>query len=136
MEAAASVAAGWSGSLPMSSPSRKEWRAVSELHVVQNPGDKVFVEMERLHLHAIHQLQFELAAARERNSSTADESHAPQAKSEDSSKFGKSNENQVDSNGSVSTNNAWLISNGASDSVQSFTSDGNVPTEKRVHSYL
>ncbi|KAK8599878.1 hypothetical protein V6N12_049748 [Hibiscus sabdariffa] len=88
-----------------------------------------FVEMERLHLHAIHQLQFELAAARERNSSTADESHAPQAKSEDSSKFGKSNENQVDSNGSVSTNNAWLISNGASDSVQSFTSDGNVPTE-------
>ncbi|KAK9009927.1 hypothetical protein V6N11_036449 [Hibiscus sabdariffa] len=88
-----------------------------------------FVEMERLHLHAIHQLQLELAAARERNSSTADESHAPQAKSEDSSQFGKSNGNQVDSNGSVSTNNTWLISNGASDSVQSFTSDGNVPTE-------
>ncbi|GMI71632.1 hypothetical protein like AT5G53620 [Hibiscus trionum] len=88
-----------------------------------------FAEMERLHLHTIHQLQFELAAARERNSSYTDESHASQAKSEDLSQFGKSNGNQVDSNGSVSTNNAWAISNGASDSVQSFTSDGNAPTE-------
>ncbi|GMI96290.1 hypothetical protein like AT5G53620 [Hibiscus trionum] len=88
-----------------------------------------FAEMERLHLHAIHQLQFELAAARERNNSYADESHASQAKSEDSSQFGKSNGNQVDSNGSASTNNAWAISNGASDSVQSFTSDGNATTE-------
>ncbi|KAK8560953.1 hypothetical protein V6N13_026388 [Hibiscus sabdariffa] len=88
-----------------------------------------FVEMERLHLHTIHQLQFELAAARERNSSYADESHASQTKSEDVSQFGKSNGNQVDSNGSVLTNNAWVISNGASDSVQSFTSDGNAPTE-------
>ncbi|KAL4283347.1 hypothetical protein GQ457_16G025560 [Hibiscus cannabinus] len=88
-----------------------------------------FVEMERLHLHTVHQLQFELAAARERNSSYADESHASQTKSEDVSQFGKSNGNQVDSNGSVLTNNAWVISNGASDSVQSFTSDGNAPTE-------
>ncbi|KAB2066977.1 hypothetical protein ES319_A09G196000v1 [Gossypium barbadense] len=29
----------------------------------------------------------------------------------------------------VSTNNAWVISNGASNSVKSFTSDGNPPTE-------
>ncbi|KAK8518354.1 hypothetical protein V6N12_017503 [Hibiscus sabdariffa] len=88
-----------------------------------------FVEMERLHLHTIHQLQFELAAARERNSSYADESHASQTKSEDISQFGKSNGNQVDSNGSVSTNNAWVISNSASDSVQPLTSDGNSPAE-------
>ncbi|PPD85998.1 hypothetical protein GOBAR_DD17048 [Gossypium barbadense] len=88
-----------------------------------------FAEMERLHLQTIHQLQFELADARERNSSYTDESHASQAKSKDLSEFGKNNGNQVDSNGSVSTNNAWVISNGASNSVQSFTSDGNSPTE-------
>ncbi|XP_017611690.1 uncharacterized protein LOC108457246 isoform X1 [Gossypium arboreum] len=87
------------------------------------------VEMERLHLQTIHQLQFELADARERNSSYTDESHASQAKSKDLSQFGKNNGNQVDSNGSVSTNNAWVISNGASNSVKSFTSDGNPPTE-------
>ncbi|TYI11550.1 hypothetical protein ES332_A09G215100v1 [Gossypium tomentosum] len=86
-------------------------------------------EMERLHLQTIHQLQFELADARERNSSYTDESHASQAKSKDLSQFGKNNGNQVDSNGSVSTNNAWVISNGASNSVKSFTSDGNPPTE-------
>ncbi|KAE8725354.1 GRF1-interacting factor 3 [Hibiscus syriacus] len=86
-----------------------------------------FAEMERLHLHTIHQLQ--LAAARTRNSSYTDESHASQAKPENFSQFGKNDGNQVDSNGSVSTNNAWAISNDASDSVQSFTSDGNVPTE-------
>ncbi|TYJ19539.1 hypothetical protein E1A91_A09G198200v1 [Gossypium mustelinum] len=86
-------------------------------------------EMERLHLQTIHQLQFERADARERNSSYTDESHASQAKSKDLSQFGKNNGNQVDSNGSVSTNNAWVISNGASNSVKSFTSDGNPPTE-------
>nr|KJB37404.1 hypothetical protein B456_006G203300 [Gossypium raimondii] len=93
-----------------------------------------FVEMERLHLQTIHQLQFELADARERNSSYTDESHASQAKSKDLSEFGKNNGNQVDSNGSVSTNNAWVISNGACNSVQSFTSDGNSPTEGFPHS--
>ncbi|KAG4131004.1 hypothetical protein ERO13_D09G181300v2 [Gossypium hirsutum] len=93
-----------------------------------------FAEMERLHLQTIHQLQFELADARERNSSYTDESHASQAKSKDLSEFGKNNGNQVDSNGSVSTNNAWVISNGASNSVQSFTSDGNSPTEGFPHS--
>ncbi|KAK8280934.1 hypothetical protein V6Z12_D09G207800 [Gossypium hirsutum] len=93
-----------------------------------------FAEMERLHLQTIHQLQFELADARERNSSYTDESHASQAKSKDLSEFGKNNGNQVDSNGSVSTNNAWVISNGASHSVQSFTSDGNSPTEGFPHS--
>ncbi|TYI66191.1 hypothetical protein E1A91_D09G208100v1 [Gossypium mustelinum] len=93
-----------------------------------------FAEMERLHLQTIHQLQFELADARERNSSYTDESHASQAKSKDLSEFGKNNGNQVDSNRSVSTNNAWVISNGASNSVQSFTSDGNSPTEGFPHS--
>ncbi|KAE8717481.1 RNA polymerase II degradation factor 1-like isoform X5 [Hibiscus syriacus] len=88
-----------------------------------------FAEIERLHLHTIHQLQFELAATRKRNSSYTDESHVSLAKPEHLSQFGKSNGNQLGSNESDSTNNAWAISNGASDSVQSFTSDGNVPTE-------
>ena len=43
MEAAASVAAARNGSLPMSSSSRKEWRAVSEHHVVRNPEDEVVI---------------------------------------------------------------------------------------------
>ncbi|PPR94104.1 hypothetical protein GOBAR_AA26560 [Gossypium barbadense] len=48
MDSAASVTAGRSGSLPMTSPSRKEWRAVSELHVVQNLGDEVEFEISKV----------------------------------------------------------------------------------------
>ncbi|XWS61401.1 hypothetical protein CRYUN_Cryun07bG0123100 [Craigia yunnanensis] len=80
-----------------------------------------FAEMERLHLHTIHQLQLELADARERNGSYTDESHISQANSKDLSQFGQNNVNQVDSNGSGATNaNTGVISNGASDNVQSF----------------
>ncbi|XP_022722881.1 uncharacterized protein LOC111279993 isoform X4 [Durio zibethinus] len=88
-----------------------------------------FTEMERLHLHTIHQLQLDLADARERNGSYTDESHISQANSKDLSQFGQSNGNQVDSNGSGSTNaNTGVISNGASDNVQLFASVGNAPT--------
>ncbi|XP_022763167.1 uncharacterized protein LOC111308796 isoform X4 [Durio zibethinus] len=91
-----------------------------------------FAEMERLHLHTIHQLQLELADARERNDSYTDESHISQANSKDLSQFGKNNGNQVDSNGSGATNaNAGVISNGASDNVQSFASAGNATTQNQ-----
>ncbi|OMO95096.1 hypothetical protein CCACVL1_05597 [Corchorus capsularis] len=48
MEAAASVAANRSGSLPMPSPSRKEWRAVSDHHAVRSPGDELDLERSKL----------------------------------------------------------------------------------------
>ncbi|XVF12744.1 hypothetical protein REPUB_Repub08aG0145900 [Reevesia pubescens] len=88
-----------------------------------------FAEMERLHLHTIHQLQLELADIRERNGTFTDESHISQANSKDLYQFGQNNGNQVDSNGSDATNtNTGAISNGASDNVQSFASAGNAPT--------
>ncbi|XVE58288.1 hypothetical protein DITRI_Ditri04bG0158400 [Diplodiscus trichospermus] len=88
-----------------------------------------FAEMERLHSHTIHQLQLELADARGRNSSYTDESHISQANSKDLSQYGQNNGNQVDSNGSGTTNaTTAVISNGASDNVQSFASAGNTPT--------
>ncbi|XWS38038.1 hypothetical protein CRYUN_Cryun19dG0096700 [Craigia yunnanensis] len=91
-----------------------------------------FAEMERLHLHTIHQLQLELSDAKERNGSYTDESHISQANSKDLSQFGKNNGNQVDSNGSGATSaNAGVISNGASDNVQSFASAGNSPTQNQ-----
>ncbi|KAJ6672935.1 hypothetical protein OIU85_014189 [Salix viminalis] len=42
-----------------------------------------FAEMERVHLHTVQQLQFELADARERSGSYADESHLSQSKHKD-----------------------------------------------------
>ncbi|XVF53309.1 hypothetical protein PTKIN_Ptkin05aG0089100 [Pterospermum kingtungense] len=89
-----------------------------------------FAEMERLHLHTIHQLQLELADARERNGSYTDESHISRANSKDLSQFGKNNGNQVDSNGSTNAN-AGVISNGASDHVQSVASAGAAPTQNQ-----
>ncbi|XP_022736547.1 uncharacterized protein LOC111289617 isoform X3 [Durio zibethinus] len=88
-----------------------------------------FAEMERLHLHTIHQLQLELADARERNGSYTDESHISQANSKDLSQFGPNKGNQVDSNGSSAKNaDTGVISNGASDNVQSFASAVCAPT--------
>ncbi|KAL4325063.1 hypothetical protein GQ457_11G032320 [Hibiscus cannabinus] len=48
MEAAASVAAARSGSLPMSSSSRKEWRAISDHHPIRNHGDEVEMDRSKL----------------------------------------------------------------------------------------
>ncbi|XVF51072.1 hypothetical protein PTKIN_Ptkin04bG0154900 [Pterospermum kingtungense] len=91
-----------------------------------------FAEMERLHLQTIHQLQLELADARERNGSYTDESHISQANSKDLPQFCQNNGNQVDSNGSGAKNsNTGVISNGASDNVQSFASAGNAPTQNQ-----
>ncbi|KAE8675557.1 leucine-rich repeat receptor-like protein kinase PEPR1 [Hibiscus syriacus] len=86
-----------------------------------------FAEMERLHLHTVHQLQLELADVRERSGSYTDESHMSQRKSKDLSQFGQNNGQQVDSNGSGAANaNSAVISTGASDNVQ-FVSASNAP---------
>ncbi|PPD84387.1 hypothetical protein GOBAR_DD18702 [Gossypium barbadense] len=81
-----------------------------------------FAEMERLHLHTVHQLQLELADARERKGTYSDESRITKANSKDLPQFGQHNGNQVDSNGSGATNvNTGVISKGASASVQPFS---------------
>nr|KJB52511.1 hypothetical protein B456_008G265800 [Gossypium raimondii] len=81
-----------------------------------------FAEMERHHLHTVHQLQLELADARERKGTYSDESRLTQANSKDLPQFGQHNGNQVDSNGSGATNvNTGVISKGASASVQPFS---------------
>ncbi|XP_039010976.1 uncharacterized protein LOC120139956 isoform X2 [Hibiscus syriacus] len=86
-----------------------------------------FAEMERLHLHTIHQLQLELADVRERNGSYTVESHISQRKSKDLSQFGQNNGQQLDSNGSGTANaNTVVISTGASDNVQ-FVPASNAP---------
>ncbi|XP_039009895.1 uncharacterized protein LOC120138509 isoform X2 [Hibiscus syriacus] len=86
-----------------------------------------FAEMERLHLHTIHQLQLELADVRERSGSYTDESHMFQRKSKDLSQFGQNNGQQVDSNGSGAANaSTAVISTGASDNVQ-FVSASKAP---------
>lgn len=93
--------------------------------------------MERLHLHTIHQLQLELADVRERNGSYTDESQMSQTKSKDLSQFGQTNGKQVDSNGSCATNaNTGIISNGASDNVQTFVSPGNAPNPVKLLAFL
>ncbi|KAK8481035.1 hypothetical protein V6N11_046748 [Hibiscus sabdariffa] len=85
-----------------------------------------FAEMERLHLHAIHQLQLELAGVREKNGSYTDEKRMSQRKPKDLSQFGQNN-GQVDSNGSGAANATTpVISTGASDNVP-FVSASNAP---------
>ncbi|XP_054788775.1 uncharacterized protein LOC129294428 isoform X2 [Prosopis cineraria] len=76
-----------------------------------------FADMERLHLHAIQQLQLELVEARER-SGTYNEKN--------SSQFGQDNGSQFGVNGSSTSNgNNGLLANENSDSVQPFASNGN-----------
>ncbi|WCJ32463.1 hypothetical protein M5689_013884 [Euphorbia peplus] len=79
-------------------------------------------EMERLHLHTIQQLHIELVDARERSGSFPEESHRSQKSSKDSSKFGQSNGNQQDINGSGAANaNNGALSNGNSENVSNQT---------------
>ncbi|CAK7324260.1 unnamed protein product [Dovyalis caffra] len=89
-----------------------------------------FAEMERIHLHTIQQLQFELADARERSGSYTDESHLSQSNSKDMSNFSQNNGNQVDVNGTAASNaNNGALSNGNADNASSFASTGNVPNQ-------
>lgn len=81
-------------------------------------------------MHAIQQLQHELADARERSGTFTDESHVSQKGSKDASQFGQTNGNQSDTNGggSMSANDGFL-QNGNSDNAASFASSGNASTE-------
>ncbi|CAI0452642.1 unnamed protein product [Linum tenue] len=86
-----------------------------------------FVEMERLHVHTIQQLQMELA---DRTGSYLDESRFSQTNSKDSTKFGQTSGNQLDVNGSGTSNaNNGAHSNGVADSVSSFASSGNAANQ-------
>ncbi|KAL3574684.1 hypothetical protein D5086_022785 [Populus alba] len=92
-----------------------------------------FAEMERVHLHTVQQLQFELADARERSGSYADESHLSQSNTKDESNFIQNNGNQLDVNGtaaSIASNGA--LSNGNADNAQSFASTGNAHQTNHV----
>ncbi|KAK9291458.1 hypothetical protein L1049_019406 [Liquidambar formosana] len=89
-----------------------------------------FAEMDRLHLHTIQQLQLELADARERSGTYADESRVSQTNLKDSSQLGQNNGSQLDGNGSVtSTGNSGILPNGNADNVPSFVSTGNASTQ-------
>ncbi|KAF8042813.1 hypothetical protein BT93_A1211 [Corymbia citriodora subsp. variegata] len=78
-------------------------------------------EMDRFHVHTMHQLQLELADLRERCGSFTDESRIPQTNMKDAAQFGQINDNQLDSNGSSgnpvalsSDNSGSASSNGSS----------------------
>ncbi|KAG4172022.1 hypothetical protein ERO13_A12G247000v2 [Gossypium hirsutum] len=101
----------------------REW--TEQYNQLWHGCQRQFAEMERLHLHTVHQLQLELADARERKGTYSDESCITQANSKDLPQFGQHNGNQVDSNGSGAINvDTGVISKGASASVQPFS--GNV----------
>ncbi|KAJ6764664.1 hypothetical protein OIU74_023531 [Salix koriyanagi] len=92
-----------------------------------------FAEMERVHLHTVQQLQFELADARERSGSYADESHLSQSNTKVVSNFIQNNGNQLDVNGiaaSIASNGT--LSNGNADNAQSFVSTGNAHQTNHV----
>ncbi|KAF7816640.1 uncharacterized protein G2W53_030609 [Senna tora] len=86
-----------------------------------------FAEMERLHLHAIQQLQLELADARERSGAYNDDSRMAQMNSEKNvSQIGQDNGHQFDVNGSNTANgNNGFLPNENSDSDPLFASTGN-----------
>ncbi|KAJ4835902.1 hypothetical protein Tsubulata_006162 [Turnera subulata] len=86
-----------------------------------------FVELERLHLHTVQQLQLELADARERSGSYPDNLSQ---NSKDISKFVQNNGNQLDltGNGASNANNGGLP-NGNADNSSSFASTGNASNQ-------
>lgn len=89
-----------------------------------------FAEMERLHLHAIQQLQHELTDARERSGTYTDEPRVSQTNSKDVSQFGQNNGSQLDVNGSgTSSGNSGVLSNGNADTVPPFDSTGNASSQ-------
>ncbi|XLT09533.1 hypothetical protein HN51_055326 [Arachis hypogaea] len=90
-------------------------------------GFHQFAEMETLHLHAIQQLQLELANARERSGTYHEDSQMSQMNSEKNvTQFGQENGNQFDLNGSnASGGNNGLIPNESSDNIPPFASSGN-----------
>lgn len=66
-----------------------------------------------MHVHAIQQLQLELADARERSGSYSEDSRISQTSSKDMPTFGQNNGNQLDVNGGGASNsNKGALSNG------------------------
>ncbi|XP_028806627.1 uncharacterized protein LOC114761438 [Neltuma alba] len=90
-----------------------------------------FAEMERVHLHAIHQLQLELADARERSGAYNDDSRMSQTSSKQSaSQFVQDNGNQFDVNGSSSSGgNNGLLPTENSENGLPLASTGNAPVQ-------
>ena len=92
--------------------------------------------MERLHLHAIQQLQLELADARERSGTYNDDSRMSQMNSKKNvTQFGQENGNQFDLNGgNASGGNNGLLPNESSDNAPPFASSGNASIQVECQS--
>ncbi|KAH1112777.1 hypothetical protein GLYMA_04G230800v4 [Glycine max] len=86
-----------------------------------------FAEMERVHLHAIQQLQLELADARERSGTFNDDSRMSQINSKNNvTQFGQENGSQFDLNGSnASGGNNGLLPSESTANDGPFVSTGN-----------
>lgn len=74
-------------------------------------------------MHAMQQLQIELADARERSGTYNDESNISQTSSKDVSQYGQTNGNQL--GGAASTGNNGTLSNGNPENAPSFNLTGN-----------
>jgi len=83
--------------------------------------------MERVHLHAIQQLQLELADARERSGTFNDDSRMSQINSKNNvTQFGQENGSQFDLNGSnASGGNNGLLPSESTANDGPFVSTGN-----------
>lgn len=82
-------------------------------------------------MHAIQQLQHELADAR--NGTFTEEARLAQKDSKDVTQFGQSNGNQLDVNGGGATNtNSVVLPNGIADNAASYVSSANASTQVGV----
>ncbi|KAK4277620.1 hypothetical protein QN277_015592 [Acacia crassicarpa] len=90
-----------------------------------------FAEMERVHVHAMHQLQLELADARERSGAYNDDSRMSQTSSkQNATQLVQDNGNQFDVNGSSSSGgNNSLLPNRSSENGLPIASTGNAPIQ-------
>ncbi|KAL8160383.1 hypothetical protein V2J09_001920 [Rumex salicifolius] len=94
-----------------------------------------FMEMERLHMQTVQQLQLELSEAREKKGTYGDESHVSIAKSSDMPQHEQTNGNHLEANesGSSSANSA-SASHGNSENTHSIASSGNASAQaNHVH---
>lgn len=94
--------------------------------------------MESVHFNAVHQLQLELADARERSGAYNDDSRMSQTSSkQNESQFLQDNGNQFDVNGSSSASgNNGLLPNNNSENGLPLVSTGNAPIQVGCYKYL
>lgn len=78
-------------------------------------------------MHTVQQLQLELADARQRSGTYADESHLANSSSKEASQFGRNNGNQIDMN--MSNGDTGALPNGNSEDVPSFSSTVNASSQ-------